>query len=218
MNVTDQKSLDCKWSNYKVILAVLGFSTCLFLAGTIYFLVKCYNQNQIISEQLLEYKNQFNYNNPQQPLLMDDNFERRMKKLFDEMNLIPRQSLFNLIDRNFFNSHIRGVNLLNNNYLNHSTIEVLDKEYLITLTIPGFTKEQIKLELNGNILTISAENKEQSDKNNTKKNISSKFKQVISLNNDIERDSIKSSLKDGILTISIPRTQQEGEPQTINIE
>jgi HSP20 family molecular chaperone IbpA len=149
---------------------------------------------------------------------MDDNFERRMKKLFDEMNLIPRQSLFNLIDRNFFNSHIRGVNLLNDNYLNHSTIEVLDKEYLITLTIPGFTKEQIKLELNGNILTISAENKEQSDENNTKKNISSKFKQVISLNNDIERDSIKSSLKDGILTISIPRTQQKGEPQTINIE
>jgi len=217
MNVTDQKPLDCKWSNYKVILAVLGFSTCLFLAGTIYFLVKCYNQNQIISEQLLEYKNQLNYNKPQ-PLLLDDNFERRMKKLFAEMNLIPRQSLFNLIDRDFFNSHIRGENLLNDNCLNHSRIEVLDTEYLITLATLGFIKEQIKLELNGNILTISAENKEQSDENNTKKNISSKFKQVISLNNDIERDSIKSSLKDGILTISIPRTQQKGEPQTINIE
>ena len=217
MNVTDQKSTDCKWTNYKAILAILGFSTCLFLAGTIYFLVKCYNQNQIISEQLLEYKNQLNYNKSQ-PLLLDDNFERRMKKLFDEMSLIPRTSLFNLIDRDFFNSHIRGDNLLNDNYLNHSTIEVLDKEYLITLAIPGFTKEQIKLELNGNILTISAENKEQSDENNTKKNINSKFKQVISLNTDIERNSIKSSLKDGILTISIPRTQQKGEPQTINIE
>ena len=217
MNVTDQKSTNCKWTNCKVILVILGFSTCLFLAGTIYFLVKCYNQNQIISEQLLEYKNQLNYNKSQ-PLLLDDNFERRMKKLFDEMSLIPRQSLFNLIDRDFFNSHIRGENLLNDNYLNHSTIEVLDKEYLITLAIPGFTKEQIKLELNGNILTISAENKEQSDENNTKKNINSKFRQVISLNTDIERDSIKSSLKDGILSISIPRTQQKGEPQTINIE
>lgn len=217
MNVTDQKSTNCKWTNCKAILVILGFSTCLFLAGTIYFLVKCYNQNQIISEQLLEYKNQLNYNKPQ-PLLLDDNFERRMKKLFDEMSLIPRTSLFNLIDRDFFNSHIREDNLLNDNYLNHSTIEVLDKEYLITLAIPGFTKEQIKLELNGNILTISAENKEQSDENNTKKNINSKFTQVISLNTDIERTSIKSSLKDGILTISIPRTQQKGEPQTINIE
>jgi HSP20 family molecular chaperone IbpA len=217
MNVTDQKSTNCKWTNCKAILVILGFSTCLFLAGTIYFLVKCYNQNQIISEQLLDYKNQLNYNKSQ-PLLLDDNFERRMKKLFDEMSLIPRTSLFNLIDRDFFNSHIRGDNLLNDSYLNHSTIEVLDKEYLITLAIPGFTKEQIKLELNGNILTISAENKEQSDENNTKKNINSKFKQVISLNTDIERNSIKSSLKDGILTISIPRTQQKGEPQTINIE
>lgn len=217
MNVTDQKSTNCKWTNCKAILVILGFSTCLFLAGTIYFLVKCYNQNQIISEQLLEYKNQLNYNKPQ-PLLLDDNFERRMKKLFDEMSLIPRTSLFNLIDRDFFNSHIREDNLLNDNYLNHSTLEVLDKEYLITLAIPGFTKEQIKLELNGNILTISAENKEQSDENHTKKNINSKFRQVISLNTDIVRDSIKSSLKDGILTISIPRTQQKGEPQTINIE
>ena len=214
MNVTDQKPTDCKWTNYRAILAILGFSTCLFLAGTIYFLVKCYNQNQIISEQLLEYKNQLNYNK-HQPLLVDDNFERRMKKLFDEMSLIPRQSLFNLIDRDFFNSHIRRDSLVNDNYLNHSTIEVLDKEYLITLAIPGFTKEQIKLELNGNILKISAENKEQSDENDTKKNINSKFRQVISLNNDIERDSIKSSLKDGILTISIPRIQQKGEPQTI---
>ena len=217
MNVTDQKPTDCKWTNYRAILAILGFSTCLFLAGTIYFLVKCYNQNQIISEQLLEYKNQLNYNK-HQPLLVDDNFERRMKKLFDEMSLIPSQSLFNLIDRDFFNSPIRRDSLVNDNYLNHSTIEVLDKEYLITLAIPGFTKEQIKLELNGNILTISAENKEQSDENDTKKNINSKFRQVISLNNDIERDSIKSSLKDGILTISIPRAQQKGEPQTINIE
>ncbi len=217
MNVTDQKPTDCKWTNYRAILAILGFSTCLFLAGTIYFLVKCYNQNQIISEQLLEYKNQLNYNK-HQPLLVDDNFERRMKKLFDEMSLIPSQSLFNLIDRDFFNSPIRRDSLVNDNYLNHSTIEVLDKEYLITLAIPGFTKEQIKLELNGNILTISVENKEQSDENDTKKNINSKFRQVISLNNDIERDSIKSSLKDGILTISIPRIQQKGEPQTINIE
>lgn len=182
---------------------MLGFSTCLFLAGTIYFLVKCYNQNQIISEQLLEYQNQLNYNK-HQPLLVDDNFERRIKKLFNKMSLIPSQSLFNLIDRDFFNSPIRRDSLVNDNYLNHSTIEVLDQEYLITLAIPGFTKKQIKLELNGNILTISAENKEQSDENDTKKNINSKLRQVISLNNNIERDSIKSSLKDGILTISIP--------------
>ncbi len=124
MNVTDQKPTDCKWTNYRAILAILGFSTCLFLAGTIYFLVKCYNQNQIISEQLLEYKNQLNYNK-HQPLLVDDNFERRMKKLFDEMSLIPSQSLFNLIDRDFFNSPIRRDSLVNDNYLNHSTIEVL---------------------------------------------------------------------------------------------
>jgi len=110
-------------------------------------------------------------------------------------------------------------NLLNNSYsINRSKIRVLDKEYLITLEVPGFTKEQIKIDLSGNILTISAESSEKTEENDNKKDVSSKFKQVISLNNDIERDSIKSSLKDGVLTINIPRIQQKIEPKTINIE
>jgi len=107
MNVTDQKPTDCKWTNYRAILAILGFSTCLFLAGTIYFLVKCYNQNQIISEQLLEYKNQLNYNK-HQPLLVDDNFERRMKKLFDELN-----KMMDKLDRNQVQEKLEELKLTN---------------------------------------------------------------------------------------------------------
>jgi HSP20 family protein len=218
MDIHDTKSMNCKCTNYRVILTILGLSTCLFLAGTTYFLVKTYNQNKIISGQLLEYNNQLNFTK-NQPLVFDDNFELRMRKLFDELDLTPKQSLFNSIDQNFFNYRNHMNNLLNNSYsMNRSTIKALDNEYLITLTVPGFTKDQIKIDLNGNILTIWAESSNKTEESDNKKDISSTFKQVISLNNDIERNSIKSSLKDGILTINIPRIQQKIEPKIINIE
>ena len=166
-------------------------------------MVKTYNQNKIISEQWLEYNNQLNFTK-NQPLVFDDNFELRMRKLFDELDLTPKQSLFNSIDQNFFNYRNHMNNLLNNSYsMNRSTIKALDNEYLITLTVPGFTKDQIKIDLNGNILTIWADSSDKTEKGDNKKDISA-FKQVISLNNDIERNSIKSSLKDGILSINIP--------------
>jgi len=95
MDIHDTKSMNCKCTNYRVILTILGLSTCLFLAGTTYLLVKTYNQNKIISEQLLEYNNQLNFTK-NQPLVFDDNFELRMRKLFDELDLTPKQSLFNL--------------------------------------------------------------------------------------------------------------------------
>ena len=218
MDIHDTKSMNCKCTNYRVILTILGLSTCLFLAGTTYFLVKTYNQNKIISGQLLEYNNQLNFTK-NQPLVFDDNFELRMRKLFDELDLTPKQSLFNSIDQNFFNYRNHMNNLLNNSYsMNRSTIKALNNEYLITLTVPGFIKDQIKIDLNGNILTIWAESSNKTEESDNKKDISSTFKQVISLNNDIERNSIKSSLKDGILTINIPRIQQKIEPKIINIE
>ena len=218
MDIHDTKSMNCKCTNYRVILTILGLSTCLFLAGTTYFLVKTYNQNKIISGQLLEYNNQLNFTK-NQPLVFDDNFELRMRKLFDELDLTPKQSLFNSIDQNFFNYRNHMNNLLNNSYsMNRSTIKALDNEYLITLTVPGFIKDQIKIDLNGNILTIWAESSNKTEESDNKKDISSTFKQVISLNNDIERNSIKSSLKEGILTINIPRIQQKIEPKIINIE
>ena len=218
MDIHDTKSMNCKCTNYRVILTILGLSTCLFLAGTTYFLVKTYNQNKIISGQLLEYNNQLNFTK-NQPLVFDDNFELRMRKLFDELDLTPKQSLFNSIDQNFFNYRNHMNNLLNNSYsMNRSTIKALDNEYLITLTVPGFIKDQIKIDLNGNILTIWAESSNKTEESDNKKDISSTFKQVISLNNDIERNSIKSSLKDGILTINIPRIQQKIETKIINIE
>jgi len=194
-----------KKTNYKAIFILLGLIICLFCSVSTYFLVKTHNQNKIISQELLEYSNKLNLTK-NQLLAFDDNLEVRMHKLFNELDFFPKRLLFNPFYKDFFT------------HQNHSTIKVLDKEYLITLDLPGFTKEQVKIELNENILTIKAENFENANEDDGKNHINKQLKQVIRLNNDIEPDAIKSSLENGILTITIPRIQHKPETKSINIE
>lgn len=220
MNINTQNAENNKYTDYKTVLTMLGLSTCLLLASTIYFLVKSYKQNKMLSDQLSEYNNQF-MANKNQPLVLDDSFERRLKKFFDELNVIPRQSLSNFFDQDLFASHIYTNELLNSPYSinNRFTIKESDNKYLITLAIPGFTKEQIKIELNGSVLTIFAKDTKQIDENDNKENIHCTFKQVISLKGDIDSSAaIHSSLHDGMLIIKIPRIQQKMEPKIIPIK
>lgn len=199
-----------KKTNYKAIFILLGLIICLFCSVSTYFLVKTHNQNKIISEELLEYSNKLNLTK-KQVLALDDNLEVRIQKLFNELDFFPKRLLFNFFYEDFFTHQ-------NHYSINSSTIRMLDKEYLITLDLPGFTKEQVKIELNDNTLTIKAENFAKTSEDDNKNHINKQFKQVIRLNNDIERDAIKSSLENGILTITIPRIQHKPETKSINIE
>ena len=199
-----------KTTNYKAIFILLGLIICLFCSVSTYFLVKTHNQNKIISEELLEYSNKLNLTK-KQVLALDDNLEVRIQKLFNELDFFPKRLLFNPFYEDFFTHQ-------NHYSINSSTIRMLDKEYLITLDLPGFTKEQVKIELNDNTLTIKAENFEKTSEDDNKNHINKQFKQVIRLNNDIERDAIKSLLENGILTITIPRIQHKSETKSINIE
>jgi HSP20 family molecular chaperone IbpA len=205
MNVNNAKT-----TNYKAIFILLGLIICLFCAVSTYFLIKTHNQNKIISEELLEYSNKLNLTK-NRVLALDDNLEVRIQKLFNELDFFPNRLLFNPFYEDFFTHQ-------NHYSIDSSTIRMLDKEYLITLNMSGFTKEQVKIELNDNALTIKAENFEKTNEGDDKNHINKQFKQVIRLNNDIEHDAIKSSLENGILTITIPRIQNKSETKTINIE
>ncbi|WP_347938595.1 Hsp20/alpha crystallin family protein [Rickettsia oklahomensis] len=80
-----------------------------------------------------------------------------------------------------------------------------DKQYSVVMEVPGFDKSQIKVKVNGNKLfitgNIEAKNKSDDLDNYMNKN----FNYVISLYEDVDQTNISSSLKNGILTIVLPR-------------
>jgi HSP20 family protein len=100
-------------------------------------------------------------------------------------------------------------------------ISAADKEYSITVEIPGVDEKDIKLELIDDTLTISGEKKqekEEKEKNYYRMERSyGSFHRVLSLPEDADRDNIQASYKNGIMKISVPRKALP-QPETKRIE
>ncbi len=84
-----------------------------------------------------------------------------------------------------------------------------DKEYRISVEVPGVDEKEVKVEVANNRLTIRGEKKqekEEKDKNFYRVERSyGSFQRVLSLPEDAEQDKIKASFKRGVLTLTIPR-------------
>lgn len=101
-------------------------------------------------------------------------------------------------------------------------IEASDKEYTVTVEIPGVEEDNITLELAGNTLTIKGEKKQESEKKEKDmyrvERAYGSFQRVLSLPEDAQRDSIHAQFKNGVLTITLPRTQVATKPKSKVIE
>jgi HSP20 family protein len=101
-------------------------------------------------------------------------------------------------------------------------VEVRETEddYIITAELPGVKKEQIRLNVLPNYVSISVENKEmetKEDLNNhffQKRVSQQKLSRTIPLPAAINEKLVKASYRDGLLTIRIPQVRGK----TINIE
>ena len=94
----------------------------------------------------------------------------------------------------------------------HNIVQEKD-EYVIELALAGYNRDEIKIELTKNILTVKAEKTEQSDRKYIYQGLSSKkFSKVFTLADDVEVK--EASLNDGLLRIYL-RTL---EPEVIKIK
>lgn len=88
-------------------------------------------------------------------------------------------------------------------------ISATDKEYTITMEVPGVDEKDVKLELINDALIISGEKKqekEEKDKNfYCMERSYGTFQRTLSLPKDAVQEKIQASFKRGILKIHIPR-------------
>lgn len=84
-----------------------------------------------------------------------------------------------------------------------------EKEYQVSLAAPGLKKNDFKIDVEGNILTISCEkeeSKEEKEKKFTRREYSySSFSRSFTLPGEINVDKIEASYEDGLLKVSLPR-------------
>ncbi|MBP5835983.1 Hsp20/alpha crystallin family protein [Candidatus Phytoplasma meliae] len=122
--------------------------------------------------------------------------------------------LFNLIKHNqdlfenaFDDIKINPFNRMNN--IMKTDIEEKNKQYLITMELPGFKKEDVKVTLENGYLTIEAknsqENVEQEPNFIRKERFQGVFKRSFYLDQDFVLEDVQGSLEAGLLKLIIPK-------------
>jgi HSP20 family protein len=87
-----------------------------------------------------------------------------------------------------------------------------EKQFLLEFAVPGMKKDDFKINLENQMLTISSEIKEENEE--TKTNYTRRefgcnsFSRSFTLPKNIVADKIKADYNDGILNISIPKDEK----------
>jgi len=87
-----------------------------------------------------------------------------------------------------------------------------EKQYLVSLDIPGLDTKDIKITSENNTLSIEANRKREEEKTDETYHIIERFcgsiKRAIRLPKDIDADNIKAEYKNGVLNVTVPKSEK----------
>ena len=86
-----------------------------------------------------------------------------------------------------------------------------EKEYEVELLMPGIKKENIRINLEKDVLTIVAENKKEQEEKFSFREFGSNYKRSFTLPEDVNADVIRASYADGILKVTLPKVEKAPE-------
>lgn len=95
-------------------------------------------------------------------------------------------------------------------------IDETEDAYLVSMDMPGVPKENINLDLNGNILTVTGERGTRSEEAGKKERSYVKFQRSLSLPNTVDINKVEANCENGLLEIFLPKSE-EARPRKIEI-
>jgi HSP20 family protein len=118
---------------------------------------------------------------------------------------IPR-----LWDEDFFDSLWRG---FEDTSLQHPRMEMKEEDgkYLLRAELPGFDKDEVKVEVEDDMIRLQAEHKEEKwdqDEDEGWRSIETRrgsFYHTIPLPEDVQADKAEAKMKDGVLRLTLPK-------------
>ncbi len=134
--------------------------------------------------------------------------------------LIPRNDIYDWFD-DFVGE--RNFPRQNNNWLKTDVREIGDN-YQLEIDVPGFKKEDLKIELNNGYLTVSATSSTNNEDNENNRYIHrertyGKCTRNFYIGTNVDQQDIKANFKDGTLFINYPKnTSKDNEKKYIDIQ
>ncbi len=97
-----------------------------------------------------------------------------------------------------------------------------EKNYVLELAIPGIDKKDLKIDVNEDVLTISSETKNETEESRDgykRKEFSyTSFCRSFYIPENVNRDKIDANYKDGVLSVELPKQEEEKNKITRQIK
>ncbi len=148
------------------------------------------------------------------------------------MNLVrfqnPRYNVNRSLVDELFNSFLK--NDYHENYLqncgNQPATNVLEteKDFRIELLLPGFPKEDVKMNYHKNVLTIKVEKEEVKDEKKEEYKYEHRefgafnFEKNFKVPNSVNAENIQAQFEDGILRVILPKKEEALEKAPVDIK
>jgi len=122
------------------------------------------------------------------------------------------QGEMNSLIENFFTPWRRETDVLPYRWKPVCDLKEDDENYILEAEIPGLKREDIKITLKNEILTISGERKEKKKKKDKHSHLferqSGSFYRLFALPAGVVEDKIDATYRDGILKVVLPKTEE----------
>ena len=132
--------------------------------------------------------------------------EKKIQRMFDNFLEFPREWEFPITGGELYPS---------------VDISETPQQYSIRAEIPGMKKEDVKISINKNCLTISGEKKEEKKTGDQKfhrmESYYGSFQRSFVLPEGIKADKVEANFKDGVLSITVPKSEETKE-KTVDIK
>ena len=93
-------------------------------------------------------------------------------------------------------------------------------EFIVTASLPGFRPEDVQITAHGDTLTISGETKAEQEKKGEHWHLRERrfgsFRRSVTLNTPIDADKAQSRFENGVLTLTLPKSEQ-AKPKQIKV-
>lgn len=100
------------------------------------------------------------------------------------------------------------------NMMTVPAVNIVEKQnhFEISLAVPGMKKDDFNIDVEGNLLTISAESEqkqEEKDERHTRQEFNyTSFSRAFTLPDGVMRDKIDASYENGLLRLMLPKTEE----------
>jgi len=95
-----------------------------------------------------------------------------------------------------------------------------ENDFTVKCELPGIEEKDLDVSITSNVITIKGEKKTESEEKEgkyyKKESWSGSFQRTLSMPTSVDAEKIQAELKDGILTITLPK-KEEAKPKQISV-